>query len=110
MGCYTMRNKPSRTRSAPPRPTPELRHHRANFRPGPDETATRVPAGLARTYRRPRGFTLPELLVVIAIVLVLVGLLVPIVGRFRKQAQATTTMAAIRDIGLLMHAYHDDFK
>lgn len=60
---------------------------------------------------RGRGaFTLVELLVVIAIVAVLVGLLMPMLGSARKQANRVQCLANIRSILQAIHMYADSNK
>jgi prepilin-type N-terminal cleavage/methylation domain-containing protein len=58
----------------------------------------------------PRGFTLVELLVVIGIIAVLIGILLPVLGRAREQANKASCMAAIRNLGQLIAIYRVDFK
>jgi len=55
-----------------------------------------------------RGFTLIELLVVIAVITLLMALLVPVLGRARKQARAIACQANPRQWGMAMHVYTQD--
>ncbi len=61
--------------------------------------------------RRPRhGFTLVELLVVSAIMTILVALLLPAVLQCREAARRTTCKNNLRQLGIALQTYYDQFE
>ena len=55
-----------------------------------------------------RAFTLIELLVVTAIIALLLGILLPVIGRARLQAKVVVVNAELREIGMALEAYSFD--
>ena len=55
-----------------------------------------------------KGFTLIELLVVMVIIALLVGLLLPALGRAREEARKTQCRSNLRQLGLAMNMYSTD--
>jgi len=55
--------------------------------------------------RRRAGFTLIELLVVIAVIALLMGILMPVLGRVRKQARTLACRSKLRQWGIALHTY-----
>ena len=58
---------------------------------------------------KPKGFTLIELLVVIAIIAILATILFPVFARARENARATTCRSNLRQLGLAMTQYTEDY-
>lgn len=54
------------------------------------------------------GFTLIELLVVISIIALLMGILLPVMGRARLQAKVVAVNAELHEIGMALEAYSFD--
>ena len=55
--------------------------------------------------KTPKAFTLIELLVMISVIVMLMALLLPVLGRVRKQAKAVVCQAKLRQWGIAFGAY-----
>ncbi len=64
---------------------------------------------LSKTPAKPQGFTLIELLVVIAIIALLAAILFPVFGRARENARRSSCQSNLKQIGLGMIQYTQDF-
>ena len=59
---------------------------------------------------RARGFSLVELLVVIGIIALLIGLLLPALGKAREQSRRTACLANLRTLGQALYRYANAHK
>ena len=64
---------------------------------------------MARAFRGVVGLTLVETLVVIAIIGALAGMVFPVLTRAKSAARTTTCMNQLRQIGLAMMMYREDY-
>jgi len=57
-----------------------------------------------------KGFTVIELLVVISIIALLIGILLPAIGKARESAKVTGSKSNLRQLGVAMHTYASDWQ
>ena len=67
-----------------------------------------LPEIAVKERRRRTAFTLVELLVVISVIALLMGILVPVLGRARSAARRVACQSNLRQIGVAFRAYLDD--
>lgn len=60
-------------------------------------------------HRRDRGFTLIELLVVIAIISLLIGILLPSLGKAREKARAVVCLSNLKQISVAFFTYEKEY-
>ncbi len=65
---------------------------------------------IRRAQQQPKGFTLIELLVVIAVIALLIGLLLPSIGRARKSGWLVKSLSNTRGLVFANFAYQNDQK
>ena len=57
-----------------------------------------------------KGFTIVELLVVISIIALLIGILLPAIGKARDKARTTTSVSNLRQLAVAVNAYAGDWE
>ena len=60
--------------------------------------------------QRKKGFTIVELLVVVSIIALLIGILLPAIGKARDKARTTTSVSNLRQLAVAHNAYAGDWE
>ena len=66
--------------------------------------------GFAMKRHLHKGFTIVELLVVISIIALLIGILLPAIGKARDKARTTTSVSNLRQLAIAHNAYAGDWE
>jgi prepilin-type N-terminal cleavage/methylation domain-containing protein/prepilin-type processing-associated H-X9-DG protein len=103
--------KPTEDRKEHPLMTPRKADGNTLNEPARTTSKQRARTDLCMMERQAKGgFTLIELLVVVAIIAVLVALLLPALSAAREKGRAIHCMANMKQIGLAVNLYADDYQ
>ena len=61
-------------------------------------------------HKSSRGFTIVELLVVVSIIALLIGILLPAIGKARDKARTSTSISNLRQLTVAHNAYAGDWE